>query len=364
MQKPTIQDVAGVAGVSASTVSRVLNSPDFGTTETRNRITKAVKRLNYARLRRRSASVPIHKLDSAALTCPIGASNILFLAPEALLHSIETSAWMFHDVVPALQSYTRKHGLHMILSAYGQDDQSLPRVLHDKQIDGVLWMNLYSKDLLAAVAQTVPTVVLNACFTWPPQTNVQADNRMVLFKGVEHLHELGHQRVALFYCNDRLKMKGHTYERLNAFHEAIDHFGMDADADLCIGERFGVKEHPRAVAKAMDRILAMSSQPTALIAPLTYAIQFLKETRKRAISVPKHLSLIGIDNAGAAELVDPALTVVDCVFARCAEVATDALLAGKTSMNKHTETILLEPTLIVRESTSRPRRTSRLPIPR
>jgi len=355
IKKATIKDVADDAGVSISTVSRVLSDPDFGSIETRDSITKAIKHLNYIRLRRRGMYTPMKLLDNRMLKKSNDMHNIVLFAPEPLVKKIETAPWIYRDVVPALQRYTRTNGLHLILASYSLDDHQ-PAAFNTKHISGVLWMATDNQngDLLMKVASEVPTVVLNNDTLWPPQTCVMANNRMILFKGLDHLKKLGHQRIAYFDVAKRPKEKGHSRERLEAYREATELLNLDTNHNLCILEQFGIDEHPQAIARAMDSIAAMSSPPTAVITPLTYAIQFLRETRKRAISVPSDLSIVAIDNAEAAEHVDPALTVVDCVFGKCAEVAIELVLNKNISHNNQAITVLLEPNLIIRESTAPP----------
>lgn len=352
-EKPTMQMVADTVGVSVSTVSRVLNSEDFATKETRHRIFEAAATLGYTPSRAKHASRP-DKAEHEDGTL----STILLMAPDPLLDGLDAPDWIFRDVIPTLQLAAKKHGFRLILSSYAQDEE-WGDATADRQVCGVLWMAHAREDLLARIAKTLPVVVINDGSLWPPHTSVLCNNRMVLFKAVEHLRDLGHDRIAYFDADESPKRPNvHCRERLLAYHEAVDYFGLAKDASLCLRERFGVNEHPAAVAKAMDKIFAMASPPTALIAPLRYSIQFLNESRKRGVAVPDGMSLVGIDNAPAAEWVDPPLTVVDCVYNRCAEAAIELLVEEKANPQRKARTLLLEPELIIRASTKMPVRTA------
>lgn len=351
----TLQEVAASTGFSVSTVSRVLNSSDFASRDTRKSVIKAAKNLGYIQPRRRRVSHPLSLLEGSPGslgTC----DHLVLLAPEPILDSLRSADWIYRDVVPTLLRVARRIGFQLIVSSYGQDDQWKAAAMAARHIVGVLWLAHDREDLLARISQAVPVVVLDDNSAWLEQTSVMSNSRMVLFKAVKHLRELGHRRIGYFDVDERPNpVTVHCRERLAAYHEAIGHYGLDTDPALCLLEHFGMEEHPQAVARAMDRMAALPSPPTALIAPLGYSIQFLKETRQRGVRVPDDLSIVAIDNAPAAEWVDPALTVVDCVFGRCAEVAVELLLEEKKTPRKCAKTILVEPELIVRKSTAPPR---------
>jgi LacI family transcriptional regulator len=347
-----MQGVADTIGVSVSTVSRVFSSSEFASENTRNRVISAANRLGYTR---HSISCPENYWggDSRKMGT---VDNIILLAPESLLDKLESShdSWIYRDVIPTLNHAARKNGFRLILSSYGSDNQWAPTAMSSRHISGVLWMAHDRTELLTSISKMVPVVVLNDDSLWPPQTSVVSSNRMVIFKAVSHLVELGHKRIAYFYTdNDLNNLSVHVRERLESHREAITHFGLDRNPDLVIGEQFAENEHSQGVVRGLNRILEADPLPTALISSLSSAIQFLKETRKRSINIPHDLSIVAIDNAHAAELVDPSLTVVDCAFGTCAEMAIELLLKKKKSHHGYAESILVEPKLIIRNSTAR-----------
>lgn len=355
---PTMQKVADSVGVSVSTVSRILNSPDFAKKETRDSVIAAATKMGYRGIRRRGlgagAEAPVSR--GAAQ----GQKQIVLFAPEQEFGGVNSPDWIFRDVVPTLHRVVREKGLHLLLSSYRSDDTPDLSNLTAERTCGVLWMaDGFGRNqaLLARIAKSAPVVVINDDCTWPPHASVIGNNRIVMFKAVEHLTQLGHRRISYFDAEPGDgKMSVHTRERISELREAIAHFGLDAPAELVIMERFGMNEHPRAVAKAMDRIKAMKTPPTAMIVPLCYAIQFIKEMRERRMRVPGDLSILAIDNAPVAELVDPALTVIDCNFSGCAEMAVELLLEQTDPARQSAKTVLVEPKLIVRASTAAPRR--------
>jgi len=353
----TLQEVARNAGVSVSTASRVLNSADFAKKGTRESVIKAAMRIGYKRLRHRDPIDPVlgavdRQQDEAAL------KNIVLFAPKHLLDNLGSPDWIFRDIVPTLYRTSRENGFQLVLSSYGNDDQWDALKSATENVGGIIWMpyaeSRQREDLLSYVARFAPVVVVNDDSYWPPRTCVVVNNRAVLFKAVEHLVELGHRRIAYFDADDG-DVDTHCRERLEAYHQAVVHFGLDTNPALCVLERFGMTEHPQAVARAMDRLDAIAPLPTATIAPLGYAIQFLKETRLRSISVPGDMSIMAIDNAHAAELVDPPLTVIDCGYHKCAEAAVKLIMEQIQAPEPVIKTVLLDPTLVVRGSTAPPR---------
>ncbi len=353
----TLQEVAASAGVSVSTASRVLNSSDFAKAETRDAVIKAAMRVGYTRLRHREsldpALAPIaRQRDDAAL------KNIVLFAPRTLLDQLQSQDWIFRDIVPTLYRVARDSGFQLILSSYGDEDQWNALKSATESVGGIIWMtdtdHRDDEEMLPYVSRLAPVVVINDDSCWPPRTCVLVNNRAVIFKAVEHLVELGHRRIGYFDANDA-DVDTHCRERLEAYHHAVAHFNLDTDPGVCVLERFGKDEHPQAVVRAMDRMSASASLPTAVIAPLGYAIQFLKETRFRGIAVPKDMSIMAIDDAHAAKLVDPALSVIDCGYNACAETAVKLIIEQIESPKPALKTVLLDPTLIVRDSTAPPR---------
>ncbi len=352
----TLQNVAEIAGVSVSTASRVLNSTDFAKKETRESVINAALRTGYVHVRRSDRMNPAfaasgYQHDDSAL------KNLLLLAPQSLYGSLGSQDWIFRDIIPTIYQAASDNGFRLSLSSYNENDQNSVVKIATENIDGIIWMadNQRNKwvDLLGYFAKLAPIVVINSDSIWPPRTCVMSNNRLVLFKGIEHLVELGHRRIGYFDTDDS-EINVHCRERLDAYRQAVAHFQLDDNPGLCVLPKFGVNEHPRAVAKAMDHFQAMPSKPTAIISPLTYAIQFLKVTYERSIHVPNDFSIVAIDDAHAAELLNPPLTVVDCGFSECATLAVELIIEQAESSGQNTKTVLLEPTLIVRGSTAAP----------
>ncbi len=151
----TMQRVADEIGVSVSTVSRIFNSSDFAKDDTRDRVMKAAARLGYTRLRRREASYPISTLGRGLANA---LENIVLLAPETMLDRLESSDWIYQDVVPTLQRLAKKNGFHLILSSYGIDDQWEHTAINTMHVSGVLWMAHDQEEFLASISKTVPVV--------------------------------------------------------------------------------------------------------------------------------------------------------------------------------------------------------------
>lgn len=349
----TMQQVADTVGVSVSTVSRVFNEAGFAQDKTRERVIETASRLGYSPLRHSKKQQSIQFLSNTH-THDKDMYNIIFMVSDSQLRRLESQDWIYRDIVPTLHGLARKREFHLIISSYGENDWWNPTVMAAKQIKGVLWMAHDREDLLVSISKTVPVVIVNDNSFWPPQTNVMCDNYLVLLKAARHLMGLGHQRIGFFDADESPNIALLSKQRLKAYHEVVDHLGLDANPALCLRERFGKEEHPQAVAKAMKHIMSMEKRPTALITQLTYAIQFLKEAIKCSIRIPDDLSIVAIDNASEAEVVYPALTAVDCMLGTCAKMAAELLLEKDKISQDYSQSILIEPKLIVRESTSKP----------
>ncbi len=351
----TMQEVAEEVGVSVATVSRVFNDAEFASEHTRDRIAEAVDKLGYSRTPRRRTSSSARPLGQNQSGSGWNTEhNVILMAGEELLNDLDSPGWLYRDIVPALQRIGQKNGVRVVFSLCSTKDGEMPfEAGNEQHLDGVLWMGHGQHDLLRKISEKVPVVVINDdSFFWPPQASVLCNNKMVLFQAVEHLVELGHKQIAYFAQQFvPNSFSTHLLQRQEAFKEAMLHFGLNPA--LCILPKFGINEHNQAVAETLDSMDDMESRPTALITELLYATQFIKEARQRSMSIPKDLSIVAIDNAAVAEMIDPPLTAVDCRLGRCAEVAFELLLQNKNAHQRCARTILLEPKLIVRNSTSR-----------
>lgn len=320
----TIKDVARLAGVSQSSVSRTLSAPDQVRSETRERVQRAVAQLGY---------YP-NRIARGLITGRTG--TIGFVVPDV-------SNPFFSGIVKAAQRRAREVGLAMLLADSDEDpatEMDLIRAL-TKQVDGfVLCSPRAPDDELRSVCGEVPVVLLNRRVAQLP--SIVFDNADGIRQALGHLAALGHRRVA-YVTGPRTSWVNR--ERLRAVRTIAA--GMNLEA---VEAASASPDYEGGVAAA-DLVLATSA--TAVIAYNDMVgLGLMSRFTARGIKVPDDISVIGFDDVPAAALVTPALTTVSQPKDQCGRAGVDLLvnLLNDTERPPGTRTSL--PTrLIVRAST-------------
>ena len=316
----TMQDLARMAGVSVSTVSRALNQAGQPESTLHRRVLKTADEVGYRRLRRRwSSSSRMRKRVAKAAT-----GTVALLAGRMIIARTSQDGDAYHATVTTVQHELEDAGYHLILASHDPDgDLATPSVLQHDRVDGIILLDHFDGPFVARLQQQVPVVMLNNYVTWPPATAVLVDNRGILFRAVRHLVDNGHHRIA--YFDGAESHSANYYQRRRAFGEALEFFGLECDPRRFQIIPFGWDEHPGAVRTAMRRFLELgrSDRPTALISH--YGNQFTREARERGLSVPEDISIVSIDDARLCALTDPPLTCLATPWRSCARVVVRVL---------------------------------------
>ncbi|MGC9335659.1 MAG: substrate-binding domain-containing protein, partial [Anaerolineae bacterium] len=175
---------------------------------------------------------------------------------------------------------------------------------------------------------------------------IVADNRGGVLAAMQHLVEHGHQRIA-FIAGSAEDMEGDTGERLHAYHDAVERYGLLADPRLVASGRH-VYEGGYA---AMRQILASGVSLTAVLASndesALGAIQALREAGRRT---PRDVAIIGFDDRPESAAQEPSLTSVRIPLQQMGYRAVESLHRYLTGQAEDIESTLVETRLVARES--------------
>lgn len=291
MIKPDIVFVAKLAGVSAATVSRVMNHPDLVQPATRRKVELAIEKSGYIRNR---AAQAMHGRRSATigLVVPTVANTI------------------FADVVQAFNDAVSAQGFTVLLASHGYDLENEYRLIRkflEHRVDGVVVIGLdHSPGTLRLIAeQQVPILALWNYAADSTLPCIGVDNREAGRMAAEHLIALGHRRVGMMFPttaeNDRAR------DRLSAARIAFRDHGIE------VPQRWQI-ELPYSIAQAKAaclQLLADDDRPDALLCANDVIAQgAIYAANRLGIAVPSGLSVVGIgDFVGSAQM-EPALTTV------------------------------------------------------
>ena len=336
---PTLRDVAKAAGVSQSTVSRVLSGAPTTipiAAATRERVLAAAKRLGYR-------PNPLARGLTGARTMLLG----------AIIRDITDPS--FPSIIEAVTSEAKVHGYDVVLGhAQGTADEALELwgVLESRHCDAILLLgDLGDQPTLIESLQSTrePVVALwhGSRSTVLPTVNV--DNRAAIMRVMEHLVDLGHERIA-FVGKRQL---GDIVERAAAYEEFTEGQGWRLRPGYL---QEAVNEYEGGM-EALERLMALPEPPTAVVgATDVLGLGVLHAALQQGLRVPQDLSVTGIDDIPATHIVMPPLTTMRMPVRTMVKAAIDIAIESLGSdPDPNTETHpVFEAELVVRGSTGTP----------
>jgi LacI family transcriptional regulator len=231
--------------------------------------------------------------------------------------------------------------------------ENTPRMLMDRGAEGFILVNMPLTHSLP-----LPVVNVGGHERLPSVTNIRLDNHRAAWLAIEHLHQLGHRRIAFF--------KGHpcsvdTEERWEGILSACQHFGLPVLPELTVQmTRHG---NPPAAPVPGDGYVdtqALLARRVEFTALFTFndiaAIGALASFRDAGLRVPEDVSLVGFDDIQAAGYLNPTLTTVRQPLQKMGEMAARELLRRLDTRDTQPAEIIVQPELVVRKSTAAARK--------
>jgi LacI family transcriptional regulator, repressor for deo operon, udp, cdd, tsx, nupC, and nupG len=335
-RRASILDVAALAGVSASTVSRSLRGHSSISAATRQRVLEAAQELSY------SASPQASGLASGR-TRTIG-----IVVPFV-------TRWFFVNVVAGAYEVLHEAGYDVLLYHLGTGearDRFFERMPLARRVDAVLTLTLPLTDehTLALRALDMPLVTLGAVLPGVPC--VRIDDVAAVRTGVHHLLHQGHEQIVMIAGVDDEYGFGFaaSQRRREGYRRAMEAAGLGREVDVVSADSYGIEGGARAMAALMDR----PTLPTAVVAEYDeLAIGAMRTLRRASIAVPGRLSVVGVDDHEMASVVD--LTTVAQPVQEQGAVAARLLLDTLGEIDGAGPTEVVLPTrLVVRGSTGTP----------
>ncbi len=337
--RPTMTDVARIAGVSQSSVSLVLNEMSGAriSAETRARVREAARKIGYR--------LPNTRQDLARAPA-IEKDTIAFIVDE-----ISTSP---HPVVSldGIRDYAFEQGLlvsaHATRSNPDLESAVLRAVLRDPAIAGVIYATIFTRKVsVPRELASIPTILLN-CYAEPRQHMAIVPGEVAGgFAATAHLTSLGHRRIG--FINGEPWMDA-AIDRLKGYKQAL------ATADIAYDEslvRNGDWLPLRGYEAALE-LLAIDNPPTAIFCGNDLmAIGALEAASERGLRVPQDLSVMGYDDQELARYTHPPLSTLVLpnyeMGQKAAEMLIDMAIHGK---NPRPMTIKVDGPLVERGTTA------------
>ena len=325
----TIAQIATAAGVSAATVSKVLNGSAEVSAATRERVQALLVERRYQR-----------RTSSRAATPPV--IDLVFAELD--------SAWAM-EIVKGAVSAAAAAGLTIALSslADGSGGRSWLDQICSRGTQGVILLlsRLSDQEKSELWSRRLPFVVVDPRGEQDPSvTTVGATNWAGGLAATRHLIELGHRRIGVISGRPDLLC---SRARMDGYRSAMEAAGLPLVPELMQWSNFRVDGGFRATME----MLSLPLPPTAIFAGSDLqAMGALEAARVRGVRVPDDLSLVGFDDLPLDEWTSPPLTTVRQPLAEMASTAVRLLLDGDPGERPEARSIELATTLVLRQTTA------------
>jgi DNA-binding LacI/PurR family transcriptional regulator len=338
---PTIKEIAKIAGVSTSTVSRVLNNNSLISLETREHVMKIIREQNY---------VP----NSMARGLSSQKANTI-----ALLLNIEDKKSFdnpfFHKIIYGIESIVYKNDLSLLISnirSPGSGRTRINNLVHGKHIQGIILPSVVLNTVLIRKLKSLkfPFVTLGepenttSPFDWVDINNTQGGEQ-----AVEHLVEEGYRRIAFLSGSTSAVF---NRNRLEGYRKMLKQCRLSVDESL-VAE---CDDNKYSAYAAMSRVLNITTPPDAVICgDNIISMGAMKAIAEKKLSIPRDIGIVSFDNYPIAELVEPTLTTVDIdVYEMGIEAAKMLMRLIETPSARH-QSSLISTSIQIRESTKKKR---------
>lgn len=327
-KQPTIYDVAKRAGVSITTVSRILNTPEKVNTATRERVLKAIDKLSF---------VPKAEARARALrkSGRIGVITPFFTAPSFVQR--------LRGIAQTLSNENYGLVVYSVDSAE-RLNQYLSSLALTGDLDGLIIMSMRvaPADAKRLVDNGLAVVFIE--YPHPDINSVEIDDFLGGCMAAEYLIQKGHQRIAFFGDTDLPEYLMHPVaQRLQGFRHAMQKAGLGLpDESVCLAPY--TQEQTRLAA---HQLLTGLQPPTAIFSATDFqAIGVLKAARQLGVSVPEQLAVVGFDDLDLAEYLD--LTTIRQHLDESGRLAAEILLDQIADPSRQARHMRLPLTIIER----------------
>lgn len=326
--RSTLSQVAQLAGVSPSTVSRILNGTAGVSQAKKARVEQAIAQLNFR-------PNPSARSLAGGRTMSIG----------VLTQSIDSP--FYGEALRGIEQVLLADGYaSLFMSGHWNEGDELQciRMLQDRKVDGIIVLTgKLSDETLLHISEQTPLVVTGRQLNGERLSSFDFDNREGLRLAVRHLHALGHQQIAFIASQED---HADTQQRMRGFREELDQLGLSFNEQLVV---HGDLQEASGF-RAMNQLIQSKASFSAVIAANDQmAYGAMVAMYRSGIRVPDDVSLVGFDDLPHSAFCIPPLTTVRQPIHELGMQAAQAMMMMLKGLTH--EEWQATPQLVVREST-------------
>lgn len=303
-----IKAVAELAGVSATTVSRVLSGKSYVSEETKAKVMEAIQKTGYSP-------------NVLAKGLKMGRSNTIALMVPDIQNLI------FPMITRGVEDTARKNGFTIILCNTDEDSEVEKNYINKMKArlaDGFVVCSMLpnSNHIRTLRSEGFPLVLVNRFYQRDEGKIdiVTVDNYKSAYNAVKYLIRTGHQKIALALGRDTLSLYS---ERLRGYRAALEDNGIPFREELVMRETTGSESFYNLTRTLMES----EYRPDAIFStsdPKAFVI--LHALHEMGIKIPQEVSLLGFDNVTLSAMVEPPLSTVAQPFYEMGVIATNNLI--------------------------------------
>lgn len=325
----TIKDIAKLANVSHTTVSRALNNSPYINEETKSKIKALAKELNY---------VPNYNAKSLVLL----KSYVIGVFFSSI--SEGTSDAFFHEIVKGVNKVIDKE-YNLVIRGIDQCQYSHP--IDNKNFDGIIVVSQRKEDdefIKTIIEKNIPTVVINRVVDIDNIVNIVPNDTKGSYDAVDYFIKNNHRRIALIQGNDDFES---SVYRKKGYIDALNDNNIKINEDYMMTGKYTLESGY----ENMKKLLNLSKRPTAVFcANDDIAVGAMKAINESGLNVPDDISVIGFDNSNFCNYVTPTLSSVRKDSLMMSEIGGINLLNIIQNKPVKHQRSYIESTLVIRKS--------------
>lgn len=290
MNVTTIKDIAKIAGVSHSTVSRALNNSSALNEETKKRILEIAKNLNYTP-------------NTSARSLVLSKSYNIGVFFSSIYDG--TSSSFFHNVIKSISEKVGSN-YNIIVKSIDTYIESYNSI-NPKNFDGIIVVSQKKEDdsfIKKVIEKMIPVVVLNREVKDLEVNNIVSNEIIGVYEGIKHLINLGHKDIAIIEGKEDFES---TKVRRKGYLKAFSEFKIDIMNEFIVKGDYGLES---GYLRAKD-LLKLEHKPSVIFAfNDDMALGAMKAILEGGLRVPEDISILGFDGSVFSHYLTPSISTI------------------------------------------------------
>ncbi|OOM70470.1 putative HTH-type transcriptional repressor ExuR [Clostridium puniceum] len=325
----TIKDIAKLANVSHTTVSRALNNSPYINEETKSKIKALAKELHY---------VPNYNAKSLVLL----KSYVIGVFFSSI--SDGTTDTFFHEIIKGINKVIDKE-YNLVIR--GIDDYKYFHQIDKTNFDGIIAVSQRKTDdefIKDVIEKEIPIVVINRHVETPNIVNIMSNDTYGVYEAVDYFIKNNHKKIAIIGGNKEFES---SVYRKEGYVRALKDNNIPLNEEYMISGKYNLESGY----ENMKKLIALEDKPTAVFCSNDdIAVGAMKAVFESNLNVPNDISIIGFDDSNFCKYVTPTLTSVRKDSLAMSEYGGINLLNIIKNREVNKEKVYIESKLIVRES--------------